>query len=203
MKVGLLFGSFNPVHIGHLVIADYMSACCRLEEVWWVVTPQNPLKTRQGLADAAHRLEMSRLAVASCPRFRVCDIEFTLPAPAYTVDTLRVLQERYPQHEFCLIIGSDNWLQLPQWKGFEQLLETVELLVYPRFGYDVPETTQPIPTVHFLPAPRLEISSSFIRTAFARGLFLACFLPAPVYEYILKYRLYLPPTEKTGNISEN
>ena len=196
MRVGLLFGSFNPVHIGHLVIANYMSAYCRLEEVWWVVTPQNPLKTAQELADASHRLEMSRLAVASCPRFRVCDIEFTLPAPTYTIDTLHALRERYPQHEFCLLIGSDNWLQLPEWKGFKQLLQETELLVYPRFGYDVPEITQPISTVHFIQAPRLEISSSFIRSAFAEGLFLDCFLPAPVYEYIRKHHLYLPSAGK-------
>jgi nicotinate-nucleotide adenylyltransferase len=202
MRVGLLFGSFNPVHIGHLAIAGYMSAYCRLEEVWWVVTPQNPLKTSQELAPAMHRLEMSRLAVAGIPRFRVCGIEFTLPAPAYTIDTLHALRERYPQHEFCLIAGSDNWLQLPKWKGFEQLLEKVEWLVYPRFGYDLPENPN-TPNVQFIAAPRLEISSSFIREAFAKGITLDCFLPTPVYEYILKHHLYLPPAGKSDDIPVN
>jgi nicotinate-nucleotide adenylyltransferase len=196
MKVGLLFGSFNPVHIGHLAIANYMYACYRLEEVWWVVTPQNPLKTAQELADASHRLEMARLAVAPCPRFRVCDMEFTLPSPTYTIDTLHALQERYPQYEFYLIIGSDNWLQLPYWKGYKQLLTEVKLLVYPRFGCDVPEIMQQFPNVYFTDAPRLEISSSFIRKAFAQGLDLHCFLPTSVYKYIISHHLYFPPEEK-------
>jgi nicotinate-nucleotide adenylyltransferase len=120
----------------------------------------------------------------------VCNIEFTLPAPTYTIDTLHALRERYPQHEFCMITGSDNWLQLPQWKGYKQLLEEVEWLVYPRFGYDVPEVAKRLPSVHFTDAPRLEISSSFIREAFAKGQHLPCFLPAAVYDYIVTHRLY-------------
>ncbi|MDR3133375.1 MAG: nicotinate-nucleotide adenylyltransferase [Prevotellaceae bacterium] len=193
MKVGLLFGSFNPVHIGHSAIANYMYACYRLEEVWWVVTPQNPLKTAQTLAGASHRLAMARLAVAAFPPFRVCDIEFSLPAPTYTIDTLHALQERYPQHEFYLIIGSDNWLQLPKWKGFKQLLSEVELLVYPRLGYELPESAQNPSNIHFTDAPRLEISSSFIRSAFAKGLLLPCFLSPEVYQYIMQYQLYQTP----------
>ncbi|MDR0694126.1 MAG: nicotinate-nucleotide adenylyltransferase [Prevotellaceae bacterium] len=199
MKIGLLFGSFNPIHIGHLAIANYMSAYCQLEEVWLVVTPQNPLKTWHELAAALHRLEMARLAVARIPRFRVCDIEFNLPAPTYTIDTLRILRERYPQHRFYFITGSDNWLQLPKWKGFKQLLDKIEWLVYPRFGYDLPEIPPNTSTVQFITAPRIEISSSFIREAFAKGLFLECFLPLQVYQYILRYHLYFPPpTGKTG-----
>jgi nicotinate-nucleotide adenylyltransferase len=133
---------------------------------------------------------MVRLAVAPYPAFRVCDVEFSLPSPAYTVDTLRTLRERYPLRDFRLIIGSDNWHQFPRWKGFKEILAKFTLLVYPRFGYEVALSAGDFPAVHFIPAPRLEISATFIREALAQGCRLDCFMPPPVVEYIKANKLY-------------
>jgi nicotinate-nucleotide adenylyltransferase len=206
-QTGLLFGSFNPPHIGHLAVANYLCEYRQLEEVWWVVTPQNPLKEPHQPAGARHRLEMVRLAVAPYPAFRVCDVEFSLPSPAYTVNTLRTLRERYPLRDFQLIIGSDNWQQLPLWKGFQEILAEFTLLVYPRFGYELPPpaataysdcllqqslSAGDFPAVHFVPAPRLEISATFIREALAQGRRLGCFMPPAVAEYIKANKLYFP-----------
>jgi nicotinate-nucleotide adenylyltransferase len=193
-QIGLLFGSFNPIHIGHLAIANYTCEFSRLDEVWLVVTPHNPLKMEHHPADAAHRMEMCRLAIKSYPKFRICDIEYSLPSPSYTIDTLRTLQERYPQHRFKVIIGYDNWLQLPVWKDYKLLLKTYEWLVYPRRG-DNPSPAKieisAFPTAQFVPAPCLDISSSFIRQAFADGMQLNCFMPPAVFEYIIANKLYL------------
>jgi len=189
-QTGLLFGSFNPIHMGHLAIANYIGEYGGLDDVWLVVTPQSPTKERTLLAAAQHRLAMARLAVAPYPKFRVCDIEFTLPPPHYTIGTLEALRATCPQRAFHLLVGADNWQQLPQWKDCRRLLAEYPLIVYPRFGYDRAIDTEKYPNVRVCAAPRMEISSSFIREAIARGKNMDCFLPAAVVDYIARHQLY-------------
>ncbi|MDR1680909.1 MAG: nicotinate-nucleotide adenylyltransferase [Prevotellaceae bacterium] len=189
-KTGLLFGSFNPIHMGHLMIAHYIRAFHALEEIWFVVTPQNPTKPLLSLIPGGHRLAMAQLAVAPHPPFRVCDIEFYLPQPAYTIDTLDALRTRYRRRSFVLLIGSDNWLQLPQWKDASRLCARYPIIVYPRFGFALPRRPAPHPHIVFAAAPRLEISSTFIRQALAAGRDVSYFLPPPVADYIEKHNLY-------------
>jgi nicotinate-nucleotide adenylyltransferase len=193
-KVGLLFGSFNPVHVAHLMIANYVCAFHPPEEIWWVVTPHNPTKRHDSLADAAHRLEMTRRAVAPYPAFRVCDVEFALPPPTYTVRTLDYLHEHAPQHEFYLLIGSDNWQQFPQWRESDRIMAENRILVYPRLPCVAGAMPAPRPNVQFVDAPRIEISSTFIRQAIARGKDIGCFLPPGVYPYIIEQGLYSEST---------
>lgn len=163
-KTGLFFGSFNPVHTGHLIIAGYMANFTDLDEVWLVVSPHNPLKQKSGLANAYDRLEMARLAAEPAPYIKVSDIEFTLPQPSYTVDTLAYLEEKYPSREFVLIMGADNLSSLKKWKNYEVLLKNYQLYVYPRPGSDVSEWLQH-PSVQLTETPQMEISSTFIRKA--------------------------------------
>ncbi|MDR0668087.1 MAG: nicotinate-nucleotide adenylyltransferase [Prevotellaceae bacterium] len=191
-QTGLFFGSFNPVHTGHLLIANYMRSFQALDEIWFVVTPQNPTKSPQALAAATHRLAMTQLAVKPYPAFHVCDIEFLLPSPTYTIHTLDALRECYPQRRFALLIGSDNWRQMPQWKDADRLCAEYRILVYPRFGFDLPERPARYPLLRFTDAPRIEISSTFIRQAVADGKDVACFTPAAVCEYMRSHKLYLP-----------
>src|SRR3546814_810184 len=136
MKIGLFFGSFNPIHVGHMVIAGYMAGFTEIDRVWLVVSPHNPLKNKKDLIKAYDRLEMARLAAEDVVEIEVNDIEFGLPRPSYTIDTLTYLSERYPQHEFYLIIGSDNLNSLKKWKNYELLLRDYHFLVYPRPGFD-------------------------------------------------------------------
>lgn len=189
-KTGLFFGSFNPVHTGHLMIANYISEFHALDEIWFVVTPQNPTKSPQVLAAAEHRLAMTQRAVKPYPKFRLCDIEFSLPQPAYTIHTLDTLRDRYPQRQFSLLIGSDNWYQLPQWKDADRLCADYRIFVYPRFGFDLPGCAPQYPHTRFTDAPRIEISSTFIRQAMADNKEVACFMPVEVYQYAMKHKLY-------------
>lgn len=171
------------------MIANYIREFHALDEIWFVVTPQNPTKAPQALAAAGHRLTMTQEAVKPYPKFRVCDIEFSLPQPAYTIHTLDSLRKRYPQRSFSLLIGSDNWYQLPQWKDAARLRTDYRIWVYPRFGFDLPERP-PHPYTHFTDAPRIEISSTFIRQAIAAHKAIDCFIPPEVYHYIKKHNLY-------------
>ena len=189
MKIGLFFGSFNPIHIGHLIIANYMAEYTDLNQIWFVVSPHNPLKKKHTLLDDNHRLEMAHLAVGNDPRFRVSDIEFRMPKPSYTSDTLTYLEEKFPMHTFVLILGSDNLKSFGKWKNYEMLTEKYQRYIYPRFGEKKEDLINQKNTI-IVNAPRIEISSSFIREAIAGGKDVKYFLPPKVYVYIDKMLFY-------------
>ena len=188
-KTGLFFGSFNPIHLGHLIIANYMAEFTDLEEVWFVVSPQNPLKERTSLLPDYQRLDMVNMAIETDERFRTSDIEFRLPKPSYTIDSLSYLQERHPNHEFILISGTDIFPTFTKWKNWEVLLELYKFYVYPRPGSDKHELTRH-PSVRVFPAPRVEISSTFIRKAICDGHDISHFLPERVWNYIKEMHFY-------------
>ncbi|MDR0757068.1 MAG: nicotinate-nucleotide adenylyltransferase [Tannerella sp.] len=179
--VGIFSGSFNPVHIGHLALANWLCEYGNLSEVWFLVTPQNPLKEGRRMLDFQARCEMVEAAVAGYPRFRASDFELNLPQPSYTIRTLRALKQTYPECLFLLIVGADNWENMEQWKDAALLIEEFPVLIYPRPGYDRP--APPAPTnVRRVDAPMLEISSSFIRDAIRQGRDIRFFLPEAVRE---------------------
>lgn len=188
-QIGLFFGSFNPVHIGHLIIANHMVEFANLHQVWLVVSPHNPLKPRQTLARDHDRLHLVQLATDDNPRLKASQVEFGLPRPSYTVDTLAYLTEKYPDHHFHLIMGSDNLVTLDKWKNFEVLLERYRLLVYRRPG--VPPTRfDDHPNVQFVTAPLMEISSTFIRSSIRAGKSIRYLVPEPVFRYLDTSTLY-------------
>ncbi|WP_129715093.1 nicotinate (nicotinamide) nucleotide adenylyltransferase [Pedobacter sp. SYP-B3415] len=186
---GLFFGSFNPIHIGHLIIANYMASYTSLEEVWFVVSPLNPLKERKGLAGMYDRLEMVNLATDQAPGIRVSDIEFKLPQPSYTIDTLAYLKERYPEKTFALIMGSDNLVSLHKWKNHEVLLRDYQIFVYPRPGFD-PTAWKNHPSIVITNTPLMEISSSFVRKSITEGKNIRFFVPDKVIEFMESKNMY-------------
>lgn len=189
-RVGLFFGSFNPVHIGHLVIANYMANFTKLEEVWFVVSPQNPFKEKKSLGNMYDRLEMVNLALENSDKLRASDIEFHLPQPSYTIDTLTHLSERYPNHEFVLIMGEDNLAGLHKWKNADILLRDYKIAVYPRPGYDGGKLKEH-PSVTVTDTPLMELSSTFIRKAIKERKNIQFFTPEKVLDFIDKKGLYL------------
>lgn len=161
MKIGLYFGSFNPIHVGHLIIASHIADSNLVDKVWFVVSPQNPLKPSTSLLNEYHRLHLVQLAIENDNRLAVSNIEFNLPKPSYTIDTLAYLSEKYPQHIFRLILGSDSFNNLPKWKNHKQLIENQSFIVYPRPGFEVniPKNVQ----ATVIEAPLLSLSSTVIR----------------------------------------
>lgn len=188
-KTGLLFGSFNPIHVGHLMIAGYMYEFSDLDELWFVVTPLNPLKEQKSLLADHHRLEMVNLAIEDDNRFRSSNIEFKLPKPSYTINTLTYLQEKYPDREFVLISGTDIFPTFRKWKNWEQLLEFYRFYVYPRPGSQDHELTRH-PSVKVFNAPMVEISASFIREAIRSGKNMSYYLPEKAYKYLKEMHFY-------------
>jgi nicotinate-nucleotide adenylyltransferase len=187
LKIGLYFGSFNPIHVGHLIIADTLYDRSDLDEVWFVVSPQNPLKKRQSLAHEHDRLRMVELAIEGNFHFRASDVEFRMPRPSYTIDTLTYLSEQYPQHQFCLFLGSDNLGQLKKWKNYEQILEHYKILVYPRPGES---KFLEHPSIQVIEAPLLDISATFIRKSIQESKSVRYLLPESVSDYIRDKKLY-------------
>ncbi len=180
---GIFSGSFNPIHIGHLALANYLCEYEGLDEVWFLVSPQNPLKQQTGLWPDNLRLQLVQRSISGDPRFRVSDFEFHLPRPSYTVYTLEKLKENYPDREFVLVIGSDNWLLFPQWKESGRILAENRLLVYPRPGYAVDESTLPA-TVRMAHSPAFDISSTFIRQALDEGKDVRHFMHPAAWQYL-------------------
>jgi len=189
MKIGLFFGSFNPIHIGHMIIADFMADFTDLEQVWLVVSPHNPLKPKASLAPDYDRLHLARLAAGDHPKIRVSDIEFHLPKPSYTVDTLAYLREKYPKHDFALVMGGDNLLSLPKWKNYEFLIEHYSIYVYRRANSGGGEFEKH-PHVRMVDAPLLDISASFVRECRKTGKSIRYLVPEPVYQYLETSHLY-------------
>ncbi len=188
-KTGLFFGSFNPIHIGHLALANYMLSFTDMDEVWFVVSPHNPLKEKQSLLAQNHRLYMVKLATHNYPKFKASNIEFKLSQPSYTIHTLTHLQEKYPQKNFSLIMGMDNLQNFHKWKNYEQILDKHTIYVYPRQH----STTNKLidhPNIKITQAPVMEISSSFIRQAIANKKEVTFFMPEKVAAYVDEMNFY-------------
>ncbi len=191
-KTGLYFGTFNPIHIGHLVIANHMAEFSGLDEVWFVITPKSPFKLKKSLLDNNHRYQMVMEAIKDYPKLKASKIEFDLPEPNYTVDTLVRLREKYgEEHQFCLLMGEDNLKSLHKWKNYEVILEHHEIYVYPRISTGATsETLENHPRIHKVDAPVMEISSTFIRKQHGKGKNIRPMLPAAVYTYMDEMNFY-------------
>ncbi|GAA4275068.1 nicotinate (nicotinamide) nucleotide adenylyltransferase [Aquimarina gracilis] len=190
-KIGLYFGTFNPIHIGHLAIANHMAEFSDLDEIWLVVTPHNPFKKKSSLLDNHHRYEMVFRATESYPKLKPSDVEFKLPQPNYTVLTLAHLQELYPDYQFNLIMGEDNLKGFHKWKNYEVILENHHIYVYPRIAEGVVENQfKDHPKIHRVDAPIMEISSTFIRKSIAEGKNIQPLLPKEVWQYVDEMNFY-------------
>lgn len=189
MKVGLYFGSFNPIHIGHLAIANYMVEFTDMDQIWFVVSPHNPLKNKSSLLNGYDRLEMVEKAIEGDSRFHASNIEFGLPQPSYTVDTLVYLEEKFPNYDFSLIMGSDNIKSIHKWKNSEILLDRYSIYVYPRPDFDASPWSENS-KIHITESPQFDISATFIRKAIAEGKNIAHFLPPRVWDLIDKAGYY-------------
>jgi len=188
-KVGIYSGSFNPIHHGHVMLANYLVEFSDLDELWFVVTPQNPLKQKAELLDDAERLKMVQLAVDGDPRFHVSDIEMHLPRPSYTINTLTALSEQHPDCQFVFICGMDSLQNLTRWYQYQNILDNYKLLVFPREGYDGGELANH-PSVTILKTPILEISSTFIRQCIKEGRDVRHFVPEKVFCYLQQRDFY-------------
>lgn len=193
MRIGCLFGTFDPPHKSHAAIAEYMRDHAALDEVWWVVTPQNPFKRDQLISDDQQRVAMARLAVQGLKSVRVCDEELELPRPSYTVDALTHFRDKWPEHEFLLIIGSDNLASFDRWKDPEGILQHHDVLVYPRPGHLLhlnEALFRSHPRIRMMNAPLMDVSSTRIRQAVRQGRPVDQWIAAPVWEHIRKEKLY-------------
>lgn len=188
MITGLYFGSFNPIHVGHLVIATYMVEFTRIDQLWFVVSPHNPLKEKKSLLKGYDRLEMVYRAVKDDDRFRASDIEFRLPTPSYTIDTLTYLEEKQPTMEFQLVMGADGLRTFHKWKNADLIIERYHRLIYPRPGTDLKPGE--VPNATLVDAPLMEISSSFIRNAIRQGKDMRHLVPEPAYRYLTEMHFY-------------
>jgi nicotinate-nucleotide adenylyltransferase len=189
IKTGLYFGSFNPIHIGHMAIANYMVEYTEIDQLWFIVSPQNPMKNKKMLLDDYQRLELVNRAIGDDLRFRASKVEFNLPKPSYTIDTLTYLSEKHPTHQFFIIMGSDNLENLHKWKNFEVLIANYDIIVYPRPGFN-PETSKQYPRIQIANAPLMEISSTFIRESIKTGKDIRHFLPHRTWDYIQQMNFY-------------
>ena len=188
-KIGLFFGSFNPIHIGHMILAEYMVENTDLKEVWFVVSPHNPLKEKKGLLADYHRLAMVNIAVEDDARMRSCNIEFNMPQPSYTIDTLTYLSEKYPDKHFVLIGGTDILPSFHKWKNYKELLKHYMIYIYNRPNYDAGDYSKH-PKICFFSAPLIEISASFIRKSILDDKECMYMLPTKVYQYIREMHFY-------------
>jgi nicotinate-nucleotide adenylyltransferase len=188
-KTGLFFGSFNPIHIGHLIIAGYMLEFTDLDQIWFIISPHNPLKERKTLLADYHRLALVKIAIEDNPKMKASDIEFKMPKPSYTIDTLTYLTEKYPKNDFVLIAGTDIFPSFHKWKNYKEILSLYEIYVYSRPDYDIGIYSDH-QKIKIFKAPLMEISSSFIRKAIKEGKNVEFMLPKKVSEYILEMHFY-------------
>jgi nicotinate-nucleotide adenylyltransferase len=190
MKIGLFFGSFNPIHVGHLIVANIMANTGGMDQVWFVVSPQNPFKKSNTLLHEFDRFDMVEKAIGDNSKLKVSDIEFSMPKPSFTIDTLVRFTEKHPNHEFKLIIGEDNLAQFAKWKNADKILEYYGLLVYPRPKAE-PHNYLNHSQVKFIEAPLLDISATFIRSQILAGRSIKYLVPEVVEGYIKLKKLYL------------
>ena len=190
-EIGIFSGSFNPIHNGHLMLASYLSEFTYLDEVWFVVTPHNPLKDTTILLDDDVRLEMVKIALADYEKLLVSDIEFNMPRPSFTINTLNKLSEENPGINFSLIMGADNWTMIDRWRNYKEIIEKYKILIYPRYGVELVIPDKYRQSVQSMDAPVIEISSTFIRNCKRNGKNIRAFVPKSVYDYIEEKQLYL------------
>ena len=185
-KVGLFFGSFNPIHIGHLILANYILENSDMEELWFVVSPQNPFKDKKTLLNDHNRLDMVQLAVKNYPKMRASNVEFSLPKPSYTIDTLTYLHEKYPNYSFALIMGEDNLKSLSKWKNSDKLIENHQIIVYPRLFEGEKQVHEYLKheNISMINAPIIELSATEIRNMIQKGKNVRPMLPPEVFDYI-------------------
>lgn len=185
-KVGLFFGSFNPIHIGHLILANYILENSDMTELWFVVSPQNPFKDKKTLLKDHNRLDMVQLSVKNYPKMRASNVEFSLPKPSYTIDTLTYIKEKYPDHSFALIMGEDNLKGLPKWKNADKLIENHQIIVYPRIFEGERQDNEYLKheNISMINAPIIELSATEIRNMIKNGKNVRPMLPPEVYEYL-------------------
>ncbi len=190
-KTGLFFGSFNPIHSAHLIIADYMLKFTDIKEIWFVISPQNPFKQKNILLDQHQRLQLVNLAIKDNPKLNACDIEFNLTKPSYTINTLNYIKEKYPEKKFILIMGLDNLKTFYKWKDYRQIIENYNIYVYPRYESNKTEIDYTSnKQIKIIDAPLTKISSSFIRDAIKNKKDVKNMLPKKVYDYIKKMHFY-------------
>ncbi len=190
MKIGLFFGSFNPIHVGHLVIANFMATQTDLDKVWLVVSPQNPLKEKNTLAREQDRLHLVRIATEDNSSLQASDIEFYLPKPSYTIDTLAFLKEKHPEKKFVLIMGGDNLATLHKWKNYEQLIAQHEIYVYRRPNFELPMEFVSHKTIKIFDAPLMDISATHIRNCRKAEKSIQYLVTEPVFDYIEGSNMY-------------
>lgn len=192
--VGILGGSFNPIHMGHLMMAQYLTQWKYVDKVWLTLSPLNPLKEAAGLIPDMKRLAMITIATKGAVDIETCDIELSMPRPSYTIDTLDLLSKRYKNKRFKLVIGSGNWRIFNKWRDHERILDEYGVIVYPRQGYPIDSVY--VDGLEVVESPTVNISSTFVRDAIVRGRDMSYFVPQGVYKYIKDNRLYLPQTLK-------
>ncbi|NOR75808.1 MAG: nicotinate-nucleotide adenylyltransferase [Draconibacterium sp.] len=190
LKIGLYFGSYNPIHIGHLAIANYIVEYTDIDQLWFVVSPQNPFKKKINLLDDYQRLDMVQRAIEDDDRMRASNIEFNLPKPSYTIDTLAYIKDRHPNYQFAILMGSDNLENFHKWKNYETIVENYGVIVYPRPGFDKSKVQFHKNITIVENAPLMEISSSFIRNAIQSGKDVRHFVPQKIWKYIEEMNFY-------------
>lgn len=190
IRTAIFGGSFNPPHIGHLALANYLCEFEELDELWFMVSPHNPFKKESELMADEFRLRLMQLAIEEYPKFKVSDFEFSLPRPSYSINTLRELKKSFPDREFTLIIGADNWQLFHKWKDAEEIISSFKIIVYPRKGYNIEIESLP-KNVKLTEAPIMEISSTFIRHSIEQGKDVQFFLPKKVFQELVKNNILL------------
>lgn len=191
MKIGIMGGSYNPIHIGHAIIANYIIQNTCLDKLWLMVSPENPFKSGQKMASDMDRIRMTEMVASRLDNVVTSAFEFSLPRPSYTIDTLNALQSKFPNDEFYLIIGADNWAAFERWRNHQEIIENFHIFVYPRHGYDVVIPQDVANKVELVDAPFIEVSSTKIREQLGEYKNMCFYLPEDVYEYIVKKHLYM------------
>lgn len=190
MNIGIYPGSFNPIHVGHIILASYITEFTEIDEVWFLVSPQNPFKKKNELLAQDERFEMLEIALKDYDKLKVSDFEFTLPQPSYTINTLEGLSSKYPKYNFSLIIGADNWSEFERWKDYDKIIEKYNIKIYPRLGHRISIPQRQKNRVEALESPIIDISATFIRESMSEGKDVRAFLPNKIYDYILQKQLY-------------